>query len=106
MCNGWEVAIRERHLGLMPYTVYTYILTMNESPLIISNTCIIPHNLIALTIAFIKKKTELSYIDLKKKKINIRKCVEYTYIQTNMIETTVRIVLCNLGQLKAWILFP
>ena len=80
-------------------------MTVNESPLIISNTCIIPHNLIALTIAFIKKKTELSYIDLKKKKdkliINNRKCVEYTYIQTNVIDTTVRIVLCNLGQLKA-----
>ena len=38
---------------------------MNESPLIISNTCIIPPNLVALTIAFIKKKTKLSYIDLK-----------------------------------------
>ena len=38
---------------------------MNESPLIISNTCIIPPNLIALTIVFIKKKTKLSYIDLK-----------------------------------------
>ena len=33
---------------------------MNKSPLIISNACIIPHNLIALTIAFIKKKTKLS----------------------------------------------
>ena len=104
MCNGWEVAIRERHLGLIPYT-HSYIVTMNESPLIISNTCIIPHNLIALTIAFIKKKTELSYIDLKKKIYN-HKCVEYTYIQTNVIDTAVRIVLCNLGQLKAWILFP
>ena len=40
---------------------------MNESPLNISNTYILPHNLIALTIAFIKKKTKLSYIDLKKK---------------------------------------
>ena len=39
---------------------------MNESPLIITNTRIIPHNLIALTIAFITKKTKLSYIDLKK----------------------------------------
>ena len=38
---------------------------MNESPLIISYTYIIPPNLIALTIAFIKKKTKLSYIDLK-----------------------------------------
>ena len=38
---------------------------MNESPLIISNTCIKPPSLIALTIAFIKKKTKLSYIDLK-----------------------------------------
>ena len=28
-------------------------------------------------------------------------CVEYTYIQTNVIDTSVRIVLCNLGQLKA-----
>ena len=75
---------------------------MNESPLNISNTCIIPHNLIALTIAFIKKKTKLSYIDLKKKKkINNHICVEYTYIQTNVIDTSVRIVLCNLGQLKA-----
>ena len=64
MCSGWEVAIRERHLGLM-YAVYTYIVTMNESPLIISNTCIIPQNLIALTITFIKKKTKLSYIDKK-----------------------------------------
>ena len=73
---------------------------MNESPLIISNTCIIPDNLIALTIAFIKKKTKLSYIDLKKM-INKRKCVENTYIQTNVIDTSVRIVLCNLGQLKA-----
>ena len=73
---------------------------MNESPLIISYTCIIPHNLIALTIAFIKKKTKLSYIDLKKK-INNRKCVEYTYIQTNVIDTSVRIVCYNLGQLKA-----
>ena len=73
---------------------------MNESPLIISNTCIIQHNLIALTIAFIKKKTKLSYIDLKKM-INNRKCVDYTYIQTNAIDTSVRIVLCNLGQLKA-----
>ena len=73
---------------------------MNESPLNISNTCIIPHNLIALTIAFIKKKTKLSYIDFKKK-INNRMCVEYTYIQTNVIDTSVRIVLCNLGQLKA-----
>ena len=73
---------------------------MNESPLIISNTCIIPHNLITLTIAFIKKKTKFSYIDLKKM-INNRKCVEYTYIQTNVIDTSVRIVLCNLGQLKA-----
>ena len=82
-----------------------YIVTMNESPLIISNTCIIPHNLIALTIAFIKKKTKLSYIDLKKM-INNRKCVEYTYIQTDVIDTSVRIVLCNLGQLKAGILFP
>ena len=69
---------------------------MNESPLIISNTgtCIIPHNLIALTIAFIKMKTKLSYIDLKKM-INNRKCVEY------VVDTSVRIVLCNLGQLKA-----
>ena len=50
----------------MSYAVYAYIVTMNENPLIISNTCIIPHNLIALTIAFIKKKTKLSYIDLKK----------------------------------------
>ena len=50
---------------------------MNESPFIISNTCIVPPNLIALTIAFIKKKTKLSYIDLKKM-INNRKCVEYT----------------------------
>ena len=50
------------------YAGHTYIVTMNESPLIISNTYIIPHNLIALTIAFIKKKTKLSYIDLKKKK--------------------------------------
>ena len=58
------MAISERHLGLMPYT-HSYIVTMNESPLIISNTCIIPPNLIALTIAFIKKKTKLSYIDLK-----------------------------------------
>ena len=73
---------------------------MNESPLIISNTCIIPHNLIALTIAFIKKKTKLSYIDLKKMKNN-RKCVDYTFIQTNVIDTSVRIGLCNLGQLKA-----
>ena len=38
---------------------------MNESPLIISNTSIIPPYLIALTIAFIKKKAKLSYIDLK-----------------------------------------
>ena len=42
----------ERHLGLMPslrsYAVYTYIVKMNESPLIISNTCIIKPNLIAL----------------------------------------------------------
>ena len=53
---------------------------MNDSPLIISNTCIIPHNLIALTIAFIKKKTKLSYIDLKKM-INNRKCVDYTIDQ-------------------------
>ena len=73
---------------------------MNESHLIISNTCIIPHNLIALTIAFIKNKTKLSYIDLKKK-INNRMCVEYTYIQTNVIDTSVRIVLCNLGQLNS-----
>ena len=36
--------------------------------------------------------------------INNRKCVDYIYIdtiQTNMINTSVRIVLCNLGQLKA-----
>ena len=72
---------------------------MNESPLIISNTCIIPHNLIALTITF-NKKTKLSYIDLRKM-INNRKCVEYSYIQTNVIDTSVRIVLCNFGQLKA-----
>ena len=44
------------------------IVTMNESPLIISNTFIIPPNSIALTIAFIKKKTKLSYTDLKKKR--------------------------------------
>ena len=49
--------------------------------MIISNACIIPHNLIALTIAFIKKKTKLSYIDLKKK-INNHKCVDYIYIRT------------------------
>ena len=54
---------------------------MNKSFLIISNACIIPHNLIALTIAFIKKKTKLSYIDLKKK-INNHKCVDYIYIRT------------------------
>ena len=41
---------------------------MNESPLIISNTYIIPPNSIALNIAFIKKKTKLSYIDFKKDK--------------------------------------
>ena len=33
----------------------TYIVTMNESPLFISNTYIIPHNLITLTNKFIKK---------------------------------------------------
>ena len=86
--------------SLRSYAVYTYIVTVNESPLIISNTYIIPHNLIAFTIAFIKKKTKLSYTDLKTK-INNRKCVDYTYIQTNVIDTSVRIVLCNLGQLKA-----
>ena len=64
MCSAWEVAIRERE-SLRFYAVYTHIVTMNESPLIISNTSIIPPNLIALTIAFIKKKTKLSYIDLK-----------------------------------------
>ena len=72
---------------------------MNESPLNISNTCIIPHNLIALTIAFIKKKTKLSYIDLKKKDKQPYVC--RMYIHTNVIDTSVRIVLCNLGQLKA-----
>ena len=59
---------------------------MNKSPLIISNACIIPHKLIALTIAFIKKKTKLSYIDLKKKKINNHKIsvlTTYTYVHTN-----------------------
>ena len=58
-------------------TPLIYIVTMNESSLIISNTYIIPHNSIALTIAFIKKKTKLSCIDLKKM-INNRKCVDYT----------------------------
>ena len=62
MCSGHPRA------SLRSYAVYTYIVAMNESPLIISNTCIIPHNLIALTIAFIKKKTKLSYIDKKKNK--------------------------------------
>ena len=33
--------------------------------------------------------------------INNRKCVEYTYIQTNLIDTSVRIVLCNLGQTES-----
>ena len=68
---------------------------MNESPLIISNTCIIPHNLIALSIAFIKKKTKLSYIDLKKM-INNRKCADYTYIQTNVSDRHKRRNYCSL----------
>ena len=55
-------------MSLRFYAVYTYIVTMNESPLIISNTYIIPPNSIALNIAFIKKKTKLSYIDFKKDK--------------------------------------
>ena len=34
--------------------------------------------------------------------INNHKCVEYTYIQTNVIDTSIRIVLCNWGQLKGY----
>ena len=48
--------------------IHCVIGTMNESPLIISNTVYHIYNLIALTNAFIKKKTELSYIDLRKDK--------------------------------------
>ena len=78
---------------------------MNESPMNISNTCIISHNLIALTITFIKKKTKLSYIDLKKKDKQLYVC--RIYIHTNKRDQHKRKnVLCNLGQLKEWILFP
>ena len=39
----------------MRQNLCTYVVTMNESPLFISNTYIIPHNLITLTNKFIKK---------------------------------------------------
>ena len=40
---------------------------MNKSPLFISDTYIIPHNLIALANKFIKKKNNWSYSNLKKR---------------------------------------
>ena len=40
---------------------------MNKSPLFISNTYIIPHNLIALANKFIKKKNKCSNSNLKER---------------------------------------
>ena len=51
-----------------------------KAPLYISNTCIIPHNLIALANKFTKKKNEHSYSNLKNDKQQLIKWSHVTVI--------------------------